>query len=265
MKKNKENQSKEKLFEIFDKLNSTPINESTSYLINNGMIKRALNASNLMAYKDEITDFDIAEAIAVYIHDYNDNTNIINQFKGLLRISKFNPSPSFTYKYEDLDEIAKMVYDAIVDFYENENINELNASTYSRVMNNTSEYPWDYFFSKNPDKAINPKELGTQKGRINKLAQELFIKEFYKEFPIGGITINTSEGEYIFIGIKFEANYTRYDAFFKEKSNYENYTGRTIWITPSGNDFYINISRGLTITDPESINKVKDILKYNKR
>lgn len=120
MKKQSINESKNKLFGLMQKVNGLVLTEGNSYLKDNGMVKRALSAANLQAYASEFDDFDVAEAIAVYVYDYNDNTNEINQFKGLLKLARFNPSPMFKYDYEELSEPAKMVYDALVGFYEKE-------------------------------------------------------------------------------------------------------------------------------------------------
>jgi len=141
-------------------------------------------------------------------------------------------------------------------------LNELSTNTYSDLMNKTSNYPWSKFFSKNPDKDTNIKELGTQQCRINKLSRERFEQEFYKEFPIGSITINTSEGEYVFDDIKFKSNFTYYDIIFKGKGKYgmDDY----LWIMPSGNEYYID-KKGLTITDDKSDEIIRDLLKYNKK
>lgn len=119
MKKQSINESKNKLFGLMQKVNGIVLNEGSSYLKDNGMVKRALSAANIQGYTNEIDDFDVAEAIAVYVYDYNDSTNEINQFKGLLKLARFNPSPMFKYTYDELSEPAKMVYDALVGFYEN--------------------------------------------------------------------------------------------------------------------------------------------------
>ena len=136
-------------------------------------------------------------------------------------------------------------------------LNELSTSTYANLMNKTTDYPWTHFFSKNPDKDINPKELGTQHGRINTLARDKFISEFYKEFPIGSIVIDTNKGEYIFDGIKFKTNYTYYDLIFKNGSLHD-----YLWIVSEKEGYYID-KKDIEIDDDKSDKIINELLKYN--
>lgn len=140
-------------------------------------------------------------------------------------------------------------------------LNELNVSTYADLMNKTYDYPWVKYFSKNPDKDINPKELGNQQGRINTLAKNRFVEEFYKEFSQETISINTSKGKYIFDSIKFKTNYTYYDLIFKGKGDYD--LDDYLWIMPDNNNYYID-KKDLKIIDDKSDKIIREMLKYNK-
>jgi hypothetical protein len=153
----------------------------------------------------------------------------------------------------------KIWWNYVKKFYKKFYKNELNTDTYSDLMNKTSDFPWAKFFSKNPDKDTNPKEPGTQQGRINKLSRDRFVTEYYKEFPKGSLTINTSEGKYIFDSINFKSNFTYYDLIFRHM---DDGVGRYLWIMPSGHDYFID-RKGLTLTDDKSDKIIRDLLKYN--
>ena len=141
----------------------------------------------------------------------------------------------------------------------NENINELDTKSYAGLMNKTYNYPWEKFFSKNPDKDINPKELGSQQGRINTLARDRFLNAFNREYPENSVSINTNNGVYYFDSIKFKTNYTYYDLIFKKQ---DDHSGDYLWIMPDNNSYYID-KKDLKITDDNSDKVIRELLKYN--
>lgn len=59
-------------------------------------------------------DFDFCDAIAVYTHDYNEDTPYIHFLKDLLEEVQYKPSQTFSYKPEDISDIAKLFYDELV-------------------------------------------------------------------------------------------------------------------------------------------------------
>ena len=112
-------QSKELLFENLRKLNPdlNKINEGIMGLKDNPLITQPLKASGLLKFLPDISEFDIAEALATYIHDYNDNSEIITKLKQLVRDVQFKPSPMFSYNEKDLDLAAGQVYDSLASYY----------------------------------------------------------------------------------------------------------------------------------------------------
>lgn len=81
-----------------------------------------------MAAEDpEGFSFDVADAIYIYTHDFNDNTDTINELKGLLRKYGHKPS-SLLNSREDLEEYGQEMYDAFVALYEPEYV-EHSAET----------------------------------------------------------------------------------------------------------------------------------------
>lgn len=88
-------------------------------LKHSGLILPALKAAGLTSYMDEMDDFDIAEAITVYTHNYNENSDLINKLNQLLRKIDFKPARMFSYNPEDLDGFSVDIYNALVDYYEN--------------------------------------------------------------------------------------------------------------------------------------------------
>lgn len=61
--------------------------------------------------------FDLAEAIHMYIIDYNDNTEHIAELQQLLHELEFRAAPSLASR-EDLENYGQMLYDQLVNTYE---------------------------------------------------------------------------------------------------------------------------------------------------
>ncbi len=91
------------------------------------LILPALKKAGLDSYLNEINDFDIAEAVATYTHNYNEDIDTIHKLNQLLRDVEFKASPYFSYNEEDLEDMSKMVYDALIDYYQNDGVDENKA------------------------------------------------------------------------------------------------------------------------------------------
>jgi hypothetical protein len=121
--------SKQKLFETMarldktfkPKLNEDMGNAESSLFKNNPLVANPLKKSGLDRYGSEIDDFNIAEAIAVYVYNYNEDIPTIHGLSSLLIKSQFKPSPLFSYNETDLHDTSKDVYNALVNYYENGN------------------------------------------------------------------------------------------------------------------------------------------------
>jgi len=100
-------------------------------LKHSSLILPALRQAGLTNYMDEMDDFDIAEAVAVYTYDYNENIDTIHKLNQLLRNVNFNPSHMFSYDKSDLDDFSQMIYDALVDYYQNNDNKEIDENTKS--------------------------------------------------------------------------------------------------------------------------------------
>lgn len=140
------------------------------------------------------------------------------------------------------------------------NINELDTQTYAKTMNDTADYAWTTYLNK----SYAGQERGRKEERVNNLARDRFLNAFNKEFPKGSIKINTTKGEYVYSGLKFEANYTSYMLFFQEANN-QNFPKQVAFKKDNNkNGYYIDFnSDDLEITDQNSKNIINNMLKYN--
>jgi hypothetical protein len=127
---------------------------------------------------------------------------------------------------------------------------ELNVETYADIMNKTENYPWVRFLGDKLNKADKMKT-------VNTLANELFTKEFLKEFN-PGLTINNGDVEWTFEGIKFNANYTNYTLIFKAGNE-------TLLVNYNDNTGYYLTGGIEDNLDNESISLLKDMFKYMNR
>jgi hypothetical protein len=127
---------------------------------------------------------------------------------------------------------------------------ELNVETYADIMNKTENYPWVKFLGDKLNKADKMKT-------VNTLANELFTKEFLKEFNTG-LTINNGDVEWTFEGIKFNANYTNYTLIFKAGNE-------TLLVNYNDNTGYYLTGGIEDNLDNESISLLKDMFKYMNR
>jgi hypothetical protein len=127
---------------------------------------------------------------------------------------------------------------------------ELNVETYADIMNKTENYPWVKFLGDKLNKADKMKT-------VNSLANELFTKEFLKEFNTG-LTINNGDVEWTFEGIKFNANYTNYTLIFKAGNE-------TLLVNYNDNTGYYLTGGIEDNLDNESISLLKDMFKYMNR
>lgn len=142
-------------------------------------------------------------------------------------------------------------------YLNNNSLNELEMNTYAKQMNNTSDYGWTTFLSRDTDKYTNPKQKGNKEGRVNKLSRERFENGFYSTYP-KGMRLNTNKGEVEFQFLKFETNYTKYYLYFR---SIQDGSGFEVKHQGKGNDLYYNVE-GIEFID-DSLNKVNDMLKYN--
>jgi hypothetical protein len=127
---------------------------------------------------------------------------------------------------------------------------ELKAETYADIMNKTENYPWVKFLGDKLNKADKMKT-------VNSLANELFTKEFLKEFN-PGLTINNGNVEWVFEGIKFNTNYTNYTLIFKAGNE-------TLLVNYNDNTGYYLTGGVEDNLDNESISLLKDMFKYMNR
>lgn len=141
-----------------------------------------------------------------------------------------------------------------------EQLNELDTATYGKIANGTAH--GYYHQEKDPDAhRYNPNARGNKLDRVNDLARERFLQEFYKEYPKDSTKILTNKGEYSFIGIKLldGLRYVDFNIYFQSENN------KYLEIKSNVTD---DIRYGLNqenckIIDPRSIQLIKNMLMYN--
>jgi len=108
-----------------------------SKLIMSPIIKKILDKAGINpSHEDmDILAFDVAEAMYVYIHDYNEDIPFIHYLKALLKTSKFTSRPSLN-NYNNLDPDGKDIYLALVQIGEepNEIMNENKKIIYKGMI-----------------------------------------------------------------------------------------------------------------------------------
>lgn len=113
-----------------------------SKLIMSPIIKKILDKAGINpAHEDmDILAFDVAEAMHVYIHDYNEDIPFIHYLKALLNTYKFTSRPSLN-NYNNLDPDGKDIYLALVQIGEepNEIMNENKKIIYKSMI---TEIKW---------------------------------------------------------------------------------------------------------------------------
>lgn len=139
-------------------------------------------------------------------------------------------------------------------------INELDTRSYSTLMNKTSDYGWTTYLNNEPNKHSNPSQKGNKQEKVNSLARERFLEQFYREFPLGTTKIKTNYGIYSFDGLNFRANHTMYDLAFK--SDEKNSENSRFWARKTTKGFGIMFGDGIRITDANSMDLINDMFKY---
>lgn len=94
------------------------LDDNTFYdnIINNKLVGHILDMADLTYEMTNIPEeiaFDFCEAAYIFIHDYNDSNEFINNLKSLLNQNQFKPRPSLQSK-NDLEYFGDMIYDAMV-------------------------------------------------------------------------------------------------------------------------------------------------------
>jgi hypothetical protein len=84
--------------------------------VQNNLVNRIINKAKLQHQVQEFPEgvaFEIAEAIYVFILDYNDNSDFIRELSQLLREKAFKARHNLS-RFEDLSEIGQSAYNALV-------------------------------------------------------------------------------------------------------------------------------------------------------
>ena len=80
---------------------------------------------------DDMDDFDLCEAIALYIYNYNENNPYINYLNSLLQCHKFKPAPYFKYNEFEFEEGSMAS-----EFYKHLE----NTNIYKKVLESPQRY-----------------------------------------------------------------------------------------------------------------------------
>jgi len=134
-------------------------------------------------------------------------------------------------------------------------LNEDGLSDYSTELNNTGDYPWIDF--------LGDKQKGGDYKNRNQQANEKFKIEFNNNYK--GQSVETTNGRYFFETLKYTNNFGKYDLIFMRPKSEDEYNDKTLFIKydPS-NVYYIDSNDDIELMDKDSVDKVIDMLKYNK-
>lgn len=134
-------------------------------------------------------------------------------------------------------------------------LNEDGFEDYSGELRTTGDYPWTSF--------LGDKEKGEEEGRRNEIAKEKFQYEFNNAYK--GQVIETTDGRYFFKNLKYVNNFGRYDLIFMKPKSEGDWTDKTLWVKydPS-NGYYVDSNDDIDLVDKDSVDKVIEMLKYNR-
>jgi len=131
---------REELNRIFQENETTDV--QTDAILNNIYVKNAIHDAGLSYAMDENPEnlkFDVAEAVYIFTHDYNDNNEMINSLRSMLHDGDFRPSPMLNSK-EDLQEEGKMIYDALEQFQKEFMKEDLDFPAWERDYHDAQHY-----------------------------------------------------------------------------------------------------------------------------
>lgn len=134
-------------------------------------------------------------------------------------------------------------------------LNEDGLGDYSSELRNTGNYPWTTF--------LGSKEKGEDENRRNQQASEKFKAEFNNVYK--GEVIETTNGRYFFNTLKYTNNFGKYDLIFTKPKSEGDFMDKMLWIKfdPS-NGYYIDSNDDIELMDKDSVDKVINMLEYNK-
>lgn len=136
-------------------------------------------------------------------------------------------------------------------------LREMDLDTYAKHMNTTGDWPMAQRMAGEAGK--EKRHISNRQQNVNALARNRFETEFYKQYPKNSIRINTTDGEYIFTGLQFRANYTNYKLIFESTTA----DFQPIFISSSASTGFYVEPRNIQITDEESKATIIDMLQHN--
>jgi len=134
-------------------------------------------------------------------------------------------------------------------------LNEVGFDDYSTELRNTGNHPWTTF--------LGDKEKGEDENIRNQKASVKFKEEFNNAFK--GQAINTTNGRYFFETLKFTNNFGKYDLIFSKPKTDMEFSDKMLWIKyDQANGYYIDSNDDIELMDKDSVDKVIDMLQYNR-
>lgn len=134
-------------------------------------------------------------------------------------------------------------------------LNEVGIGDYSTELRNTGNHPWTTF--------LGDKEKGEDENIRNQKASVKFKDEFNNAFK--GQAINTTNGRYFFETLKFTNNFGKYDLIFSKPKTDMEFSDKILWIKyDQANGYYVDSNDDIELMDKDSVDKVIDMLQYNK-
>lgn len=134
-------------------------------------------------------------------------------------------------------------------------LNEDGLGDYTSELRDTGGYPWSTF--------LGDKDKGSDEKFRNQQASGKFKDEFNNAFK--GQSINTTNGRYFFDTLKFKNNFGSYDLIFTKPKGDTEFSDKMLWVKyDQSNGYYIDSNDDVELIDKGSVDKVIDMLQYNK-
>jgi hypothetical protein len=134
-------------------------------------------------------------------------------------------------------------------------LNEDGLGDYSSELRSTGDYPWTTF--------LGDKQRGEDENMRNKQASEKFKAEFNNAYK--GEAIETTNGRYFFETLKYTNNFGKYDLIFTKPKSEGDWSDKMLWIKyDQSNGYYIDSNDDIELLDKDSVDKVINMLDYNK-
>lgn len=216
-----------------EKTNDASIANDNKVIIYNDLIKKIMQMSPASSLNNGQNGNEI----------YTNNPEMMSNYLNKVGVSNFVLIDSNSKPYTDSSNDVELTEDGLAN--------------YSSSLKNTGNHPWTTY--------LGDKDKGDAERSENQIASEKFKDEFNNTFKGQDSFINTTNGRYFFDTLKFVNNFGRYDLIFSKPKNDMEFSDKTLWVKyDQTNGYYIDSADEIELVDKDSVDKVINMLQYNK-